>query len=106
MAGAPTAVAAWEPTGAALAPTRATCLRRELLVGRLAPRVAGLSERPGRRVPQLFTLSDEDLVAAVGGDRERAERFLEAFDPTVARRASTTPGWRRCASHRRAYPAP
>jgi DNA processing protein len=55
-----------------------TCLRRAFLVARLAPRIAGMLERPGSRVAGLLALSEEDLLAAVAGPR--AEQVLAAID--------------------------
>ena len=54
------------------------CLRRSFLIGRLAPRIAGLLERPRARVAGLLALSEADLLAAVAGPH--AERLLEELD--------------------------
>jgi DNA processing protein len=54
------------------------CLRRGFLVARLAPRIAGLLERPRARVAGLLALSDADLLAAAAGPH--AERLLQALD--------------------------
>jgi DNA processing protein len=54
------------------------CLRRALLIARLAPRIAGLLDRPRARVAGLLALSESDLLAAVAGPH--AERLLEDFD--------------------------
>jgi DNA processing protein len=54
------------------------CLRRAFLIAGLAPRIAGLLERPSARVAGLLALSESDLLAAVAGPR--AERLLEQLD--------------------------
>ena len=54
------------------------CLRRSFLIGRLAPRIAGLLDRPRARVAGLLALSEADLLAAVAGPH--AERLLEELD--------------------------
>jgi DNA processing protein len=54
------------------------CLRRALLIARLAPRIAGLLERPRARVAGLLALSESDLLALVAGTR--AEQLREALD--------------------------
>ena len=57
------------------------CLRRAFLVAHLAPRIAGLLDRPSRRVAGLLALSDEAFVAAAAGeDAEEAWAFLAALD--------------------------
>jgi DNA processing protein len=55
-----------------------SCLRRAFLIARLAPRIAGLLERPRARVAGLLALSEANLLAAVAG--RRAERFLDELD--------------------------
>ncbi|MGI8945671.1 MAG: DNA-processing protein DprA [Thermoleophilaceae bacterium] len=84
----------------------APCLRRAHLLGHLAGSIAGLLDRPGRRAAGLLALPEEQLLAAVVGERSGAARaFLEAFDPDAAR------GWLRSRSlgavcrHADAYPA-
>lgn len=54
------------------------CLRRSFLIGRLAPRIAALLDRPRARVAGLLALSEADLLAAVAGPH--AERLLEELD--------------------------
>jgi DNA processing protein len=54
------------------------CLRRAVLIARLAPRIAGLLERPRARVAGLLALSEHDLLAAVGGPH--ADRLLAELD--------------------------
>ena len=54
------------------------CLRRAFLVAALAPRIAGLLERPRARVAGLLALSESDLLAAVAGSH--AARLVEDLD--------------------------
>jgi len=54
------------------------CLRRALLIAKLAPRIAGLLDRPRSRVPGLLALPEPELLAAVAGPR--AEALLEALE--------------------------
>jgi DNA processing protein len=62
------------------------CLRRAFLVAHLAPRIAGLLDRPGGRVAGLLRLDEDELVAAVcGGRSAEAVAFLESFDPDARR---------------------
>jgi DNA processing protein len=56
------------------------CLRRAYLVAFLAPRIAGLLDRPTRRVPGLLGLSDDDLMQVAGGaDPNAARAYLAAL---------------------------
>jgi DNA processing protein len=55
-----------------------SCLRRASLIARLAPRIAGLLDRPRARVAGLLALSEADLLEAVAG--QHAERILAEFD--------------------------
>ena len=67
------------------------CLRRAFLVGRLAPRIAGLLDRPGRRTAGLLALSESDLLAAVAAERaEQIALDLERFDPDAERERLAT----------------
>ena len=62
------------------------CLRRAFLVARLAPRIAGLLQRPRPRPQSLLALSDERLIAAVTGGPDAAlSAWLESFDASRAR---------------------
>ncbi len=54
------------------------CLRRALLIAILAPRIAGLLDRPRTRVGGLLALPEPELLAAVGG--ERVDDLREALD--------------------------
>jgi DNA processing protein len=55
-----------------------SCLRRASLIARLAPRIAGLLDRPRARVAGLLALSEADLLEAVAG--RHAEGILAEFD--------------------------
>ena len=60
-----------------------SCLRRAHLIGLLAPRVAGLLDRPGARASGILALTNAELIAAVAGDAARdVERELAGFDPS------------------------
>lgn len=62
------------------------CLRRGALVGRLAPRIAGLLGGRARRPPRLLDLSEEELIAALARDRaDELRRWLERFDASQTR---------------------
>jgi DNA processing protein len=62
------------------------CLRRAYLVAFLAPRIAGLLDRPGRRVGGLLSLPDAELVAAAGGrDPDAAHDYLASLLPARER---------------------
>jgi DNA processing protein len=82
------------------------CLRRAHLLARLAPAIArSLDER--RRVPALLSLSDEDLIAAVCGNRRReAEELLSGFDPERARGQAAAAGLAALCRHAAAFPRP
>lgn len=58
------------------------CLRRSYLIAHLAPRIAGLLDRPRPRPSGLLELEDEALIERVSsGERADAARvFLEKFD--------------------------
>jgi DNA processing protein len=54
------------------------CLRRSVLIARLAPRIAGLLDRPRARVAGLLALSEAEILEAVAG--RHAERILQELD--------------------------
>jgi DNA processing protein len=83
-----------------------SCLRRALLLGRLAPHIERAASRePGRRAPELLALDDEQLARAVGG--KRADGILaepRGADPAELRtRAGDAGCWALC-RHDSAYP--
>jgi len=82
-----------------------SCLRRAFLVDRLAPRIAGLLQRPRPRPQGLLALSDEHLIAAVpGGPEPELLAWLESFDPERAmREVGAAETWAVC-GHAAGYP--
>jgi DNA processing protein len=82
------------------------CLRRAYLVARLAPRIAGLLQRPRERRPSVLALGDKQLVEALmGGSDAGLHRWLDSFDADAARADVEAAGcWVACA-HASAYPA-
>jgi DNA processing protein len=81
------------------------CLRRAYLVAHLAPRIAGLLERPAPRVAGLLGLAEHELIAAAGGQRvEDALAFLDAFDPGATRDTLDAGGVIVVCRHAKAYP--
>jgi len=62
------------------------CLRRSYLIAHLAPRIAGLLDRPRPRPSGLLDLDEDALIEKVAnGERANAAReFLERFDPDRA----------------------
>src|SRR5215211_3265443 len=95
----------WRPGGGRVIDACHSCLRRAFLVDRLAPRIAGLLQRPRPRPQGLLALSDEHLIAAVpGGPEPELLAWLESFDPERAMRevwAAET--WAVC-GHAAGYP--
>jgi DNA processing protein len=63
-----------------------SCMRRAHLVGLLAPRIAGLLDRPGSRAAGILALTNAQLIEAVAGEAgTEVERELAGFDPDRAR---------------------
>jgi DNA processing protein len=84
-----------------------SCLRRSILIGRLAPRIAGLLDRPRTRVAGLLALSESDLLEAVAG--RHAERILEELESLdLGAERERLPNRRVTAfcRHSQAYPQP
>ena len=82
------------------------CLRRGYLIAHLAPRIAGLLDRPDRRVPGLLALPDDELVlAAAGRGAERAIAFLESFDGARRRDQLAAHGTIALCRHSERYPS-
>jgi DNA processing protein len=82
------------------------CLRRAFLIARLAPRIAGLLDRPRARVAGLLGLSEADLLAAVAG--RHAEPVLEDLERLDLGMERERFAGRRVAAvcrHSRAYPS-
>jgi DNA processing protein len=84
------------------------CLRRALLLERLAPYIERVATgQAGQRSPELLALDDERLARAVGGGRA-GELLAETRDlaraARVRRRAAAASLWTAC-PHGSAYPA-
>ena len=83
------------------------CLRRALLIAALAPRIAGLLERPRARVAGLLALSEADLLAALAGPQAaRVEEQLDALDLGSERDRFDDAGVLALCRHSPAYPSP
>lgn len=83
------------------------CLRRAFLVAHLAPRIAGLLDRPAPRIAGLLALPDEALVAAAAGeDNDEALAYLHGFDVEWAREALERFEVLALCQHADDYPAP
>jgi DNA processing protein len=81
------------------------CLRRALLVAFLAPRIAGLLDRPRARVAGLLGLPNEDLIAAAAGTAgDDAERYVDGFEPDEERVRIGQTGTSAVCLHSTAYP--
>ena len=83
------------------------CLRRSLLIGRLAPRIAGLLGEPsGARMSGVLGLECEELIRALvpAGAREPVERWLEDLDPDGVRDDLDESGVEALCLHREPYP--
>ena len=84
----------------------AACLRRSVLLARLAPRIAGLLDRPRARVRGLLTLSEAELLAAVAGEHaQQLAEDLDGFDADTERERLASAGVRAMCRHAPAYPA-
>lgn len=96
LAGAETA-----PAGGACS----ACLRRGALLGRMAPRLAGLLGVRGRRRSEILGLSDEQLIAALGGPgQDRIRRWLGALDGAALRAQIEAAGLSALCRHSPGYP--
>jgi DNA processing protein len=81
------------------------CLRRGALVALLAPRIAGLLERPRDRASALLALSDYDLMDAAAGERRPAiEAAYRGFDAAAAREHLARTGCEAVCRHVPQYP--
>lgn len=82
------------------------CLRRAHLIGLLAPRIADLLDRPGRRAAGLLALPEEELIAGVAGsDGDEARTAVKRFDASAARERLATLGAHAACPHGAGYPA-
>jgi DNA processing protein len=83
------------------------CLRRAFLIARLAPRIAGLLDRPRARVAGLLGLSESDLLDAVAGPHaKQVLDELDRLDIGVEREALAGTGAAAVCRHSPAYPPP
>jgi DNA processing protein len=83
----------------------AACLRRSHLLGYLAPRIAGLLGRPGRRPAGIMSLSETELIDGVAGaGAADAWRFLESFDAERSARLMGERGLGAACTHGAGYP--
>lgn len=81
------------------------CLRRAHLIARLAPRIAGLLDRPRSRLRGLLALEEAELLAAVGGGHAEAlARQLDRFDAVAERERLDSAGVEGVCGHSPAYP--
>jgi DNA processing protein len=81
------------------------CLRRAHLIARLAPRIAGLLDRPRSRLRGLLALEEPELLAAVGGGQaEELASQLDRFDAGVERERLDSAGVEGVCGHSPAYP--
>jgi DNA processing protein len=81
------------------------CLRRALLIARLAPRIAGLLDRPRERKAGLLALSEPDLLAAVAGPHaEPLLEDLDKLDTGAERERLADRGFVAFCRHSQAYP--
>jgi DNA processing protein len=84
-----------------------SCLRRALLIAMLAPRIAGLLDRPAGRVGGLLALPEPDLLAAVGGERvEYLREELDQRDLDLDRRRFDKASVAAVCRHSCVYPPP
>jgi DNA processing protein len=82
-----------------------SCLRRAFLIARLAPRIAGMLDRPRERVAGLLALSERDLLRAVAGpEAEPVLEDLERLDIDAERERIADGGFLAFCRHSRAYP--
>jgi DNA processing protein len=81
------------------------CLRRSHLLGLLAPRIAGLLDRPGSRSAGVLALPERELIDAVAGDAgEEVEAALRCFDAELARAALASSRIEAYCRHRPGFP--
>jgi DNA processing protein len=80
------------------------CLRRTALVALLAPHIE-CARRNRHHISELLALGDEQLLAALAGQRRgELERAREAFDPDVARERAARASLQLACRHDDAYP--
>ncbi len=80
------------------------CLRRTALVARLAPHVER-ARRERRKLRELLSLADDELIAALAGERRSTiERAHETFEPAHARRRLAEVAMAAVCRHDEGYP--
>jgi len=80
------------------------CLRRTALIGRLAPHVER-ARRRHRHLRELLTLTDDELIVALGGERRsELKRAHETFDVRAARAEIERAGLQAICRHDERYP--
>jgi DNA processing protein len=82
------------------------CLRRAYLVAALAPRIAGLLDRPSRPGRALLALDDAELTAAVAGRGTEPSTLLPDFRPAQAREEAARTEVEQLCVHEAEYPDP
>lgn len=81
------------------------CLRRAVLIGRLAPRIAGLLDRPRPRLHGLLCLEEGALLAAVAGEQAgQLASELDGFDADAERERLASARVEAVCRHSRRYP--
>jgi DNA processing protein len=83
-----------------------SCLRHSHLIAHLSPRIAGLLDRPDRRVAGVLRLSEDELIERVAAHRADAARgFVERFDRSQAVDQLDAAGVLAICRHSEDYPA-
>lgn len=81
------------------------CLRRAVLLARLAPRIAGLLDRPRPGLHGLLALEEGELLGAVAGDRaDQIASEFEHFDAEAESERCTRAGVEGICRHSPGYP--
>jgi DNA processing protein len=82
------------------------CLRHAHLIAHLAPRIAGMLDRPRERVAGVLRLDEEELIERVASHRADAvNRFLDDFDRGHARERLANREVVAICGHHEDYPA-
>jgi DNA processing protein len=82
-----------------------TCLRRAVLIAGLAPRIAAMLDRPRPATTGLLALAEDELIAALAGDRaEQVLASIDAVDLDAESARIASVGVRMVCRHSRGYP--
>jgi DNA processing protein len=82
------------------------CLRHAHLIAHLAPRIAGMLDRPRDRVSGVLRLEESELIERVAPHRvEAVKEFLQGFRPKQARETLDAKDISAVCGHDAAYPA-